>query len=172
MGTVTPFRPVSAGRTPTPMTGEVPMAARLPELVDFLADLLRVVTIPTDAGRSETLLAIALGTPPHVLRELRRIGLLSPRREGRAFVYSSSDKKRAGVLVALSNLGATRDDLVAIFSETGARCGLCPQSVATRACGSQDCAETLFRRLEVRCESEIERLRDLDRLLVTWATGS
>ena len=171
MGTVTPFRPVSTGRTPTPMTGEVPMAARLPELVDFLADLLRLPTIAPDACRSETLLAIALGTPPHALRELRRVGLLTPLREGRAFVYSPSDKKRAAVLVALSKLGATRDDLVEAFSPTAARCALCPRAASPRACSAEDCAETLLSRLEARCETEIERLRDLDRLLVTWATG-
>lgn len=172
MGTVTPFRPATAGRSPTQMTGEVPMAARMPELVDFLADLLRLPTIAPDACRSETLLAIALGTPPHALRELRRVGLLTPRREGRAFIYSVSDKKRAAVLVALSKLGATREDLVEALAERGTRCTGCPRAVPSHACRAADCAETLLSRLELRCEAEIGRLRDLDRLLVDWAAGT
>ncbi len=172
MGTVTPFRPATAGRFLTPTSAEVPMADRLPELVDFLTTLLRVPRLDPAVCGSETLLASALGTEPQLLREFRSVGLVAPQRVGRSYLYAPEDIQRAAVLVALTRLGAVRDELVDLFSSTAARCAACAHAAPSLRCRPADCAESLLSRIELRCETELDRLAELDRLLAAWHSGT
>lgn len=147
------------------------MADRLPELVDFLASLLKVSRPDPIGCGSETLLASALGTTPQLLRELRSVGLVAPRRVGRSYLYAPEDIERAAVLVALTRLGASREELVDLLSSSSARCARCAHGTPSRRCRPADCAESLLSRIEQRCETELDRLAELDRLLAAWSSG-
>ncbi len=139
------------------------------ELIDFLAGLLAGVVETDVPYRSETALAAALDADLRKLHDLRRSGLVTPRRLGRGYVYDPGDVRRCSVLLALMRLGATLADLQAFFAGGRARCPSCPSREDERACSIERCCEALLEDLRARTEDEITRLRALDGLLQQYA---
>ena len=81
------------------------------DVIDIFARTLPGVVADAPALPSDVALAERLGTDPRCLRELRRAGLIAPRRLGRGWIYFAEDIRRASVLVALLALGAEVSEL-------------------------------------------------------------
>jgi hypothetical protein len=139
------------------------------ELIDFLASVLPGVVESDVPCRSEAVLAVTLGAAPRWLQDLRGLGLVTPRRLGRGYVYAPGDIRRASVLVGLLRFGATLDDLAGFFAPTAERCASCSARRGDPVCGVARCCEVLLDGLRARAEAEIARLRSLDGLLQQYA---
>lgn len=142
------------------------------DLVDAFAGVLSGVVAMSGELRSESAVARRIDTEGRLLQDLRRTGLLAPRRLGRGYVYSGADIRTASVLVALIRLGATAADLVALFSAGGDECLDCPGARAPDRCAAATCCATFLERLCRRTEDEIARLHMLDGLLVAYAADA
>ena len=145
------------------------MAYGKSELIEFLADVLTGVVESDVPFRSETALATALDATPRRLQDLRRLGLIAPRRLGRGYVYAPSDVRLSSVMIALMRLGATLEDLTRFFGRGAERCTTCTLKRGEPACGLARCCETFLEDLRARAEDEIARLRVLDGLLQQYA---
>ncbi len=71
--------------------------------------------------RFEGAVAQDLATSVQRLRELRGEGLIAPRRCGPGWIYGPREARDAAILVALGRLGATLDELIAVFDVHGER---------------------------------------------------
>jgi hypothetical protein len=145
------------------------MAHGKSELIDFLAGVLTGIVVSDEPFRSETALATALSSTPRRLQDLRRLGLVTPRRLGRGYVYGPGDVRMSSVLVGLMRLGATPEDLTAFLDHGATRCDRCPAKRADGPCGLARCCEIFLEDLRARTEDEIARLKMLDGLLQQYA---
>ncbi len=145
------------------------MAENDVDAIEVLAGVLPGIVEGAATIRSETTLALLLGTTSRRLNELRRAGLVRPRRLGRGWVYTPADVRRTSVLVTLQGLGATTEDLVSLLGGGAERCSACDRPRSELRCAPARCCETFLEALRARTEDEIVRLRALDGLLQQYA---
>jgi DNA-binding transcriptional MerR regulator len=99
-----------------------------------------------------------LGVTPRALRFYESRGLISPRREGRARIYSHADRQRIGLILRAKKLGFTLTEIASMIDVKSGRAARPGLHLTAAKCLKQ------IHHLESQMKSVVDALADLRRI--------